>query len=85
MEEACIKQHWDERLVRMINTTVTPNGKVTGENGGVAGVVLLMPAFFAQFPDVRFHFADRDRNRKRETNPVIYKYGAGALEEVVEA
>jgi hypothetical protein len=44
-------------------------------------VVLLTPAFFAQFPGVRFHFAGP--RRPRETNPVIYKYGYGALEEEV--
>jgi hypothetical protein len=49
--------------------------------GGVAGVVLLTPAFFAQFPGVRFLFAGPGRPLK--TNPVIYKYGDGELEEEV--
>jgi hypothetical protein len=64
----------------MLNTrNETPNSKATGKSGGVAGVVLLTPAFFDQFPGVRFHFSGP--GRPRETNPLIYKYGDGALEE----
>jgi hypothetical protein len=41
-------------------------------------VVLLTPAFFAKFPAVRFFFGAK-------TNPRVYKYVDGALEQEVPA
>ncbi len=62
----------------MLNQRVTPDSKATGANGGVAGVVLLTPEFFAKFPDVRFFLGPN-------TNPMVYKYVDGALEQEVAA
>jgi hypothetical protein len=62
----------------MLNVLLTPNPEATGMNEGVAGGVLLTPAFFVQFPDVRFFIRPPGRVRK-----ATYKY-VNALEEVEE-
>ncbi len=49
---SCLLPHSPQN--RMLNVRLTPKPDADGENGGVAGVVLLTPAFFARFPNVRF-------------------------------
>jgi hypothetical protein len=64
----------------MLNVRLTPKADADGENGGVAGVVLLTPAFFARFPNVRFFIAGPDDGGRKAT----YKYVNGVMEKEEE-
>jgi hypothetical protein len=54
------------------NKSKGKGGKVYYCSRGPNGEKADATEFFAQFPDVRFYFADRDRGRTCKGNPVIY-------------